>query len=296
VAEQVMDDQGVLREVVSRKEAIERGMKVYFTGKKCKLGHLSEKYVGGGCVECKRIRDQSDEKKEYKKQYYKDNVENFKEYRKQYYKDNAEQIKQYYKDNAEQIKQYRKQYYKDNAEQIKEQQKQYRQDNAEQIKEQKKQYYKDNAEQIKEAMKQYFQENKEQRYEYYRNRYVTDESFKTACICRSMLRRTLNATNSTKDTSTYEALGYCNDELKQNIESKLLQGMSWDNYGEWHIDHKYPVSRYVQNGITDPSVINSLDNLIPMWDHHNMSKSAMTLDEFLEMEEELAEMYGEFLE
>ena len=57
------------------------------------------------CKECK---------KQYSKQYQKDNSEKIKKHKKQYYEDNAEKIKkrskQYYEDNAETKKQYSKQY------------------------------------------------------------------------------------------------------------------------------------------------------------------------------------------
>jgi hypothetical protein len=51
--------------------------------------------------------------------------------------------------------------------------------------------------------------------------------------------------------------------------------MSWDNYsrtkGCWEIDHKIPVSSFEWN--TKASLINSLDNLQPMWVTDNRKKS-----------------------
>lgn len=39
--------------IISRADAIAQGLKKYFTGKPCKFGHISEKYVDNyGCVEC----------------------------------------------------------------------------------------------------------------------------------------------------------------------------------------------------------------------------------------------------
>lgn len=39
--------------IVSRKEAIEKGLKKYYTGKTCKNGHYSERYtVGSECQGC----------------------------------------------------------------------------------------------------------------------------------------------------------------------------------------------------------------------------------------------------
>lgn len=48
--------------------------------------------------------------------------------------------------------------------------------------------------------------------------------------------------------------------------------MNWSNRGEWHLDHKKPVSRFIKQGITDPSIINALSNLQPLWAHENLSK------------------------
>lgn len=43
----------VEKPLVSRQEAIERGLTKYFTGEECKHGHVSERYVlNGGCVTC----------------------------------------------------------------------------------------------------------------------------------------------------------------------------------------------------------------------------------------------------
>lgn len=235
--------------IISRKEAIEKGLKVYFTGKPCKYGHVSERRVNDrGCLECGK--EHREQKKEYFKEYYQQNKEQIKESRKEYYQQNKEQIKEYGRE-----------------------------------------YRGQNKEKIKEDQREYKEQNKEKINEYNRNRYATDDNFKTLILCRSMLQRTLKATNSTKDTRTKEMLGYCNKQLKESIESKFLAGMSWDNYGDWHIDHIYPVIRYIKDGIEDPSIINALDNLIPMWAEHNMEKGERTLEEYLDDRKDLVELY-----
>lgn len=38
--------------LISCKEAKEKGLKRYFTGKPCKRGHIAERHVTGGCVVC----------------------------------------------------------------------------------------------------------------------------------------------------------------------------------------------------------------------------------------------------
>ena len=48
-------------EMISAKAARAKGLKYYYTGKPCKHGHVSERYVGtgpklnGGCMECRRL-------------------------------------------------------------------------------------------------------------------------------------------------------------------------------------------------------------------------------------------------
>ena len=68
--------------------------------------------------------------------------------------------------------------------------------------------------------------------------------------------------------------GYTVTELKQRIESLWLDGMSWSNRSEWHIDHIKPISLFIKEGITDPAIINALSNLQPLWAKDNLSKGA----------------------
>lgn len=39
--------------------------------------------------------------------------------------------------------------------------------------------------------------------------------------------------------------------------------MTWNNYGEWHIDHIKPVNSFESD--TPQSVVNALSNLQPLW-------------------------------
>jgi hypothetical protein len=87
---------------------------------------------------------------------------------------------------------------------------------------------------------------------------------------RTVLNNTLKRFNTTKSDSTINMLGYSADELKSHLESLLTEGMSWDNHGEWHIDHKKPVSLFDPE--TDMSIVNALDNLQPLWADVNLSK------------------------
>ena len=58
-------------------------------------------------------------------------------------------------------------------------------------------------------------------------------------------------------------MGYSALQLKENIEGKFRDGMCWGNYGEWHIDHIKPVSKFDKN--TPPNIVNAFSNLQPLW-------------------------------
>ena len=42
---------------------------------------------------------------------------------------------------------------------------------------------------------------------------------------------------NSKSAPTESLVGCTMDELKDYVESKFQEGMTWENYGEWHIDH-----------------------------------------------------------
>lgn len=78
---------------------------------------------------------------------------------------------------------------------------------------------------------------------------------------------------------TFGILGYTVSELKVHLERQFLPGMSWDNYGEWHVDHIVPVSSFQYESYDDPDfkACWALTNLRPLWSKDNISKHAKRL-------------------
>jgi len=97
---------------------------------------------------------------------------------------------------------------------------------------------------------------------------------KVAQACGSLLRNCLIKSNQKKTASTAEMLGYTTKELREHLESQFTDGMAWMNHGEWHIDHIKPIKAFLDESITDPKIINALDNLQPLWAYDNLSKGA----------------------
>jgi hypothetical protein len=182
-------------------------------------------------------------------------------------------IKEYYQKNKNDILQNEKKRYQENREDRIEKQLLYASIKKEEKSIYLKKYRKDNKDSLHEKRKNYNKEKKEKINETRRNRYKerikNDLNFKLSKIHRNILKRILRYK---KHESTSDLLGYASIELKENIESKFKYGMSWDNYGEWEIDHIIPVSSFDLEK-TSPSIVNSLDNLQPLWKIENIKKS-----------------------
>ena len=80
---------------------------------------------------------------------------------------------------------------------------------------------------------------------------------------RDILKDSLKRLGKTKEGHTIDLLGYSALELKNHLETLFTEGMTWDNHGEWHIDHKIPVTNFPSD--TPVSVVNALSNLQPLW-------------------------------
>lgn len=86
------------------------------------------------------------------------------------------------------------------------------------------------------------------------------------------IRRYLHKGKENK--SWRELVDFSPQELAAHLERQFSPGMSWENYGQWHIDHKIPVSVF---NFSTPKDIDfkrcwSLKNLRPLWAKENISK------------------------
>jgi len=114
----------------------------------------------------------------------------------------------------------------------------------------RKKYRKNNIEKIRKSQRDYYHK-------------VFKHTHKHSFIWRHILASALKRMNQKKTDSTIKLLKYSATDLKIHIEKLFTENMSWDNYGEWHIDHIKSVSLF--NKSTHPSIVNALSNLKPMW-------------------------------
>jgi len=78
-----------------------------------------------------------------------------------------------------------------------------------------------------------------------------------------------------KDGASWEdILGYTRDDLVKHLERQFTVGMSWDNYGEWHVDHVVPQDSFSFLSIDDEQfkACWAITNLQPLWALDNIRK------------------------
>jgi len=108
--------------------------------------------------------------------------------------------------------------------------------------------------------------------EKWKRKWENDELFAMKVRIRNLIRNTFRKAGHTKPEKRTEGILGCNyDELKSHLESQFVDGMSWDNRGEWHIDHIIPLS----SATNKESLIelSHYTNLQPLWAEDNLEKS-----------------------
>lgn len=228
-------------EIITRKQAKEQGLTHYFTGKPCKHGHVAKRLVAGGCVECRTrlSREQEDRRR-------------------------ARRAIDPAFDEAIKAKQRRASanFTRNNPQRRKE-----LRDNWEAVPENRRRRYERNQE-LKRQPKARTTENKRRR-----RRHANDHQFAMTMRLRARMHTALNAAMAQKSSTSQKLLGCDWATLVAHLERQFTDGMSWDNYSEWHIDHIRPCASF---DLTDPAQqceCFHYTNLQPLWAEDNLRKS-----------------------
>jgi hypothetical protein len=185
---------------------------------------------------------------------------------KKYNDNNKDKHKEWVKNNPEKVKEKSKRFYNKNKDNrfsnMTEQDKI-------KYKEKRANYYQANKDAIKNSVKIYSNNNKEKillRHNNYKKDGKTKiyrDKIKHIIAWRNILNSTIKRLGGIKEGNTIDLLGYSGLDLKEYISNLFTDGMTWDNYGEWHIDHIKPVNTFSFD--TPINVVNSLSNLRPLW-------------------------------
>lgn len=205
------------------------------------------------------------------------------EYTKKWRKKNKDKVKAVQQARNEDGRMYEsaKKYASNNPDKIKKWNKEYRERNKEKLKAKRAAYYQANKDKIKANVKAYRKTPAGK----------TTEKRSTAKIrstahgrirhnVSSAVRlKLLNHGGKKYRASIDKILPFKIPELMARLESMFKPGMTWNNMGEWHIDHIKPDSSFNYSSTKDPEFIQSwaLDNLQPLWASENCSKGAKIL-------------------
>lgn len=107
---------------------------------------------------------------------------------------------------------------------------------------------------------------------YVTKRYNNDVEYKLRMRLRHRLYMALK--NNQKVGSAVKDLGCSILEFKAHLESQFQVNMSWDNYGEWEIDHKRPLISFDLTDRKQFLEACNYSNLQPLWKQINRSKGA----------------------
>ena len=215
---ETQDTQLVYGPFISRAQAKAQGLKYYFTGKPCKHGHISIRYVRGQCVGCSLARESLllTESQKARKRF------NYRKRRK-----DPDYLAKESAANAARLRRYRK-------------------------------------------------ENRVKHNDSQRRRKLArcqeDLHYALYNTLRKRVLSAIRANSGDKAFRTMELIGCTVAQLRAHLQAQFWPGMSWDNRGEWHIDHIRPCASF---DLTDPAQQRECfhyTNLQPLWAADNLAK------------------------
>jgi len=93
----------------------------------------------------------------------------------------------------------------------------------------------------------------------------------------SKVQRNLRVRVKSKDALALPVHILCGAPMEfiiQHLQQRFQNGMSWANYGSWHIDHVLPVSAFNTSDALHCLVMCHYTNLQPLWGHQNLAKGS----------------------
>jgi hypothetical protein len=199
---------------------------------------------------------------------------------KKYREENLEKIRAYKKKWCEDNPTYQKKYREANREKVLAGQKKWREENREKAHAGQKKWREANREYLKVQGKKWRNENSEKTNAYMRSRRRNDPTFRLQGNLQTALWSCLSGKQKKSRTLEYVAIDL--EKLWEYFESKFTDGMTRENYGEWHVDHIRPLSSFDFDQFKEGSeeYENLLHqawhytNLQPLWAKDNLSKNS----------------------
>lgn len=148
------------------------------------------------------------------------------------------------------------------------------------VKEYRANHYKENKEAYAAKSKENYKSNpdeyKKRAKKNHYKRMEIDVVYKLKSRYRTRVYQAFKLNNWKKDNKSSVLLGCDVDIAKKHIENQFIEGMSWENWGEWHIDHIKPLaSAKTKNELEK---LFHYSNLQPLWKEDNLKKYTKIID------------------
>lgn len=162
-----------------------------------------------------------------------------------------------------------------NKKKIKKQQRKYKNKNRDKLKEYNKRWRQKNSDKIYAIRKKYREKYRKRINKRRREKRKENINFRLRTIISNRIRMALS--RGSKNSISYELTGCSWEHLKLYLESLFTDGMTWDNYGKWHIDHIKPCCSFDLTDIQQQKLCFHYTNLQPLWAIDNLKKSGKLL-------------------
>ena len=225
----------------------------------------------------------TDPKKEYHRRYYQEHKQQWKEYNKAEYRRNIDRYRRNRgtKEYRDKLAAYLKGYRAEKPEKLKELMRRWVAKNKEYIRQYRKDYgprrlalYQINKEAICARTRELSKTEKYRKALQNRRkrRRTEDVQFFLKERIRSTMNRAFRREWVKKPARTEALLGCTIAEAKAHLESRFVNGMSWQNRSSWHIDHFVPISAFDLRDAEEVRWCFNYRNLQPLSGRENLLK------------------------
>src|SRR5690554_5173678 len=148
--------------------------------------------------------------------------------------------------------------------------KEWKDKNRDHVNKQGRSWTSNNPDKAYEKSKRWHKRNPDWQAAYKRRKRKEDPVFAMMDRARCRIWQIVKMKHRAKNDTTKNIVGCSWEELSKHIESKFVDGMSWENRSEWQIDHIIPLS----SAKTEQEVLDlcHYTNLQPLWAYDNKSK------------------------
>jgi len=147
--------------------------------------------------------------------------------------------------------------------------------NPDKVKAQRDRYYSKNKDKAKAASSKWQSQNKKRfansKNEYKKRKKIEDPIYAMAERIRSRTALAFKNNGFKKQSRTEKMLGCTFKQFSKHIEKQFTDGISWDNRGDWHLDHIIPL--FCATTIEGLEKLSHYANIRPLWAADNLLKS-----------------------